>query len=156
MCYQYRMSIELEAAELRIALEWGYADLSEIIEWADKYVAQSETPNINIIELAFTKSRSEAIEKLNKLSKNLDMWSPIRLFFGRFLNVKMLNYPDASKLAKNLYMLTVYSDDCPEDMTAFYSHWDSIDLAKDRQILKSLDDAITEFILDMIAIARTV
>ena len=150
------MSIELEAAELRIALEWGYADLSEIIGWADKYVAQSEAPNINIIELAFTKSPSEAIEILNRISKNSDTWNPIRLFFGRFIDVKMLDYPDASKLAKHLFMLTIYSDDCPDDMTAFYSHWDNIDLAKDRQILKPLDDAITEFISDMRAIACTV
>jgi len=147
------MNIELEAAELALALEWGYTNLAEVVKWADEKIESDDTADINLIEISFTKNAPEALTLLRTFSKNADEWIVLRHFFNRFSSVESMSFSDSQKLAKHLFMKVIDADDFPKDMAVFFSHWDAIDLAKDGIIGKSADDAIREFLADMRALA---
>jgi len=143
------MDVNLKAGEFLIALEWGYASLDEVISWADHEISESENPKIEFIDLSLSKSNHEAITVLRGLSKGVDDWMVLRFFFNRFSKIEKLSVSDASKLARHLYMKCTYQDTCPEDLLIFSSHWDDIDLARDRIIALHVDDAINNFLADM-------
>jgi len=147
------MNIELEAAELALALEWGYATLAEATSWADEKISTSDNPKLDIIEVAFSKKSSDAIQHLNNLSKGIDEWVLIRVFLKRFRDIDILSYADASKLARFLFMQSVHQNDCPDDMIIFHHHSDNIDLAKQGDINCTTEEAIGEFLADVKAIA---
>lgn len=147
------MSTKLEAAELVYALEWGYATLDEVVSWADSKVEEDDDPDINLIEIAFSINASNALSLLHKISKGTDDWIALRHFFKRFSSIGLLSFSDSQKLSKHLFMKVAYADDFPDDMAVFLSHWDAIDLSKGRIIGQSVDDAITDFLDDMRALA---
>lgn len=147
------MSLKLEAAELAYALEWRYATLDEVVNWADSKIEADDNPDINLIEIAFSKNTSNALSLLRKISKDSDDWIAIRRFFRRFSSIELLSFSDSQKLSKHLFTKVAYTDDFPDDMAVFLSHWDAIDLAKGRITGKSVDDAIRDFLDDMRALA---
>lgn len=146
------MNIELEAAELLLAIESGRADLPEVIAWADKYILQSDDPKIEFIELSLVKKVDEASKRLREMSGNMNRWMVLRLFFKRFTDIKTLPPRDASQLARFLFHETIYTEKCPDDFIVFHSHWDDIDLAIDG-LKGTVDEAIQAFLTDIRTIA---
>lgn len=149
------MSIVLEAAELRFALEWGYADLPEAKKWADKKILESETANTEIIDLALANSRAQAISILGKLSNTVDNWRMLRQFFKRFLEIDKIDISKAKRLAEYLYMKSSYEENSPKDMDVFWTHWDRIDGAIEGWGSETLEQAIEMFVNDLKSIAKT-
>jgi len=136
-----------KAAEMAIAISWEYAELSDVIEWADEQISQSDAPDDRMIDLSLASSKGEAAGILRSISKGTDEWLNLSYFLNRFYLTKNLDSTEASKLAKQLYTLTVNSD-APEQFICFVSHWDAIDLAVDGMI-GDPDECIQIFLSDI-------
>lgn len=136
-----------KAAELAIALTWGYAALSEAVEWADKQILDTDVPDNTLFDLSLATGPNEAAGYLRVLSEGTDEWLNLAYFLCRFLTVESMQPNEASKLARHLYMLSQY-DDPPKPFEAFSSHWDAIDLAIDG-IYGDVDECIHSFLNDI-------
>lgn len=136
-----------KAAELAIALEWGYATLPEAIEWADEQISNTDVPHDALFDLSLADGPNEAAGYLRALSEGTDRWLNLACFLCRFHSVETMNPQDASELAKHLYMAT-QNHDPPEPFRAFASHWDAIDLARDGSY-GNVEDSITDFLTDI-------
>lgn len=147
------MNVQTKAAEFLIALEWGYASLSEITTWADDKIAASEDPEIDLIEIALCKTKPKAIERLRKVSEHSDEWLALRHFFNRFKDLETLSVTKASTLAKSLFFKSMYDNDCPSEFGVFESHWDAIDLARDGASRITVEQSISDFLADLKALA---
>ena len=137
----------IKAAELSLALSWGYAELPEVIEWADEQISQSDTPNETLFDLSLAKGTGEAAGFLRVISEGADKWLSLSYFLNRFYTAKSLDPGTASTLAKQLYDCTM-NDDAPEVFRSFASHWDAIDLAIDG-IAGSPEECIQDFLRDI-------
>jgi len=116
---------------------------------------QSDRPRIELIDLALVKSTHEAIILLKEISKNVNSWAALRLFFKRFTNIKTLSAKDASQLAGFLFNKSVYEEKCPDEFLVFHSHWDDIDLAVGGY-KGTVDGAIEAFLSDLRTIASAI
>ncbi|WP_085907765.1 hypothetical protein [Kiloniella majae] len=133
-----------KAAELAMALTWGYAALPEAIEWADEQILYTDAPDNTLFDLSLATGPNEAAGYLRALSEGTDEWLNLAYFLCRFHTAKTMNLKDASQLAKHLYMVTQYGDP-PEPFRAFTHHWDAIDLARDGYY----EDRIVSFLNDI-------
>lgn len=147
------MTIILEAAELKFALEQGFSDLSEAKAWADQKILDSEIANTDIIDLALARTTSEAISSLGNLSSRVEIWRVLRQFFKRFLSVKKIDLYSAQRLAEYLYYKTCYDENCPKDMKIFYHHYPRIDGAIEGWGQESKEEALELLLNDIKSIA---
>jgi hypothetical protein len=148
------MTVILEAAELKFALQRGYIDLSEVKAWADKHILESEIANADIIELTLSKTTAEAVSILGVLSCKVDQWRMLRQFFKRFLRVKIISQLTARDLSEYLYNITCYDKNCPKDMKVFYHHHRRIEGAIQGWGQESEQGAIQLFLNDIKSIAQ--
>lgn len=137
-----------KAGELSLALQWGYADLSEAVVWADIVIQGAHIIDDDIFSISLANESSTAISYLNNLSGSCDEWRVLRLFLKRFDGMTTLPIDRASSLAKYLYMKCIYDESSPKDMACFSDHWDAIDLAVDG-VLGDPIDAVSEFLADI-------
>jgi len=119
---------ENEACELALALSWGYASLSEVIEWADTQIVSDRQPSIQLIDLSLSHNVPDALSQLNAIADSADFWVAATNFLNRFCSLDVLPPFSALILAEHLYHLAIRVDS-PPHFTRFVSHWDSIDLA---------------------------
>jgi len=138
-----------KAGELALALEWGYAELAEAVDWADELIGASNEIDDDMISVSLSKNVSQAITHLNSISRNLNEWNILRLFLRRFENVITMPASSASKLARFLYLKARYDADAPADMACFTGYWDEIDLAVDGISADCPDKVINAFLEDI-------
>jgi len=115
---------------MALAISWGYANVSEAVEWADEQIALSRIPDHRLTEISLAKSVSEAVTPLNSLSKDVDIWVATTFFLRRFLSQNEMQPAEASKLAERLFYLAI-DKDAPEPFQRLAYYWDEIDLAVD-------------------------
>ena len=120
---------KLNAGALALALEWEFADLKEIIEWADKYILRSDAPELEIIDLSLSKNTMEAIRYLNIIKGPFDKWTILRKFFGRFKETHILSVKNACDLSWQLYKLIEFAEYVPKDLKQLTLYSDDFDLA---------------------------
>ena len=138
---------KLAAAEMAIALSWGYIDLSDVVAWADEQISDADVPDDSLISLSLSDGVGEAAGFLRALSADVDEWSSLSCFLRRFVDAEMMLPEEASKLAKHLYQVTAHSD-APDAFKPFASHWDDIDLAIDG-VVGSTATCIRNFLSDI-------
>ena len=137
-----------KAGELSLGLEWGHADLSEAIAWADAIIQDASIIDDDIFGISLAKEPYAAISYLNNISNTSDEWKVLRLFLKRFDGMTTLPFDRTSSLAKHLYMKCSYDKNAPADMACFSHHWDGIDLAVSG-VLGDPNVAVSEFLADV-------
>ncbi|WP_425074471.1 hypothetical protein [Sagittula sp. S175] len=138
---------QTEAAALALALDWGYADLSEATTWADAQILAAEVPDALLIDVALARTPGEAASLLRALSEGANRWQALAVFLRRFDTLTTMSPAEASALARDLYMLAAYEDP-PAAFRPFVTHWDAIDLARD-DVCGDLDTCIRAFLDDI-------
>ena len=139
---------KIQAGELAIAISRGFADLPEVISWADNQIAATDEPEILLIDLSLVQKNSDALHILNSLSKGADIWLINSCFLKRFSSLKSLPIDESLQLAKDLYLLSAYEEGTPSHFHNFISHWDAISLAADG-IYGDPEECIREFLKDV-------
>ena len=120
---------KLYAGSVCIAIEWGLADYSEAVGWADKFIESKSDPNIEVIDLSLSSSSSETTALLKLIQEPLDEWIVLKKFFSRFNTTKSLSDELALSLAKKLFFRLSEAQYVPEAFSNFWGYWDEIDLA---------------------------
>jgi len=138
---------EQAAAELALALEWGYVDLACVIDWADSTIVSSKTPDLRLFDLSLAGSPLDALSVLRDISINVDKWKTLSRFLRRFETVSIMSPQEASKLAERLYKYTAF-EDTPDQFRVFSSHWDKIDLAIDG-VFQDVENCVQCFLDDI-------
>ncbi len=134
------MDISDKALAILIGCEYAVYDWKQASNWADEIIKNSESPDINIIELALSTSKESTITYLNKLAKDGDASKASRIVLGyleKSLNSGFLTVEEVSKILYFMSQDEFEPDvDVGGDMSFF---WDGLDLARNGTIERSYD-----------------
>ena len=140
-------SLQEQAGELSLALEWGLVDLDSVVRWADENILEGEVVDTQLLDVSLAADPKSALTGLNYLAQGSDLWPSVASVLRRMLEIGDLSPEHASHLAKQIYFLAMHKD-APEAYSNLMHHWDYIDLAIDG-VLESPEQATKEFIRDV-------
>lgn len=146
-------SVQEQARELALALEWGLVDLAYVAQWADQKILDGEDVDASILSVSLSNDTKSALSGLNSLAKGSPFWPPVMFVVKRILEIDDLSPRHASKLARHLYFLGI-RDDAPSIYGSMMHHWDSIDLAIDG-VFGTPENATNEFLRDVSALVSS-
>ncbi len=95
------------ANALEMALIAGVADLREVVSWADREIEISDSPSIELIDLALSDRLPTALERLHKLPIKACEDSAVRIHFRFLFRAVRAGKVSHAKVASNLYWLAV-------------------------------------------------
>ena len=136
----------LEAAELRFALKHGMADLNEVIEWADALILKMDVGNNDIFDIAMSKTKYEAFTNLGKFSGKVDTFRILRRFSLRFLNIEVIKFSTALKIAEDTKLFFLSKEKLPADMEQIQKLYFILDYAPYGWSQNSKTDAVKTFL----------
>lgn len=140
-------SLQEQASELSLALEWGLVELDCVVRWADETILDGEDVDTHLLDVSLAVDTKSALVGLNYLAQGIDLWPSVASVLRRMLEIGDLSPKHTSHLAKQVYFLAMRND-APEAYSKLMHHWDYIDLAIDG-VLESPEHATKEFIRDV-------
>ena len=111
-----------------------------------------EVPDDDLTEVSLASSSAEAITALNSISAKVGEWEIISALLQRLAQKLSMQPREASQLAKRLYHVAMKKD-APDFLSAFFGHWDDIDLAIDG-VYGDVDSSVEAFLADLKEAAR--
>jgi hypothetical protein len=125
--------IRLEAECLACELEIALTSVSEVVDWADSWIARLDHPPHNLIEVATAGSRSvvDVVHLLREISLKPRDRETLRAVFRQY-GVKLRERPEMGRhIAKNLYHMVLDREWSSEDFRGeMYMFDDEYDLAR--------------------------
>lgn len=123
-------SLQEQARELSLALEWGLVDLNHVIRWADEKILECENIADELCDVSLATDVNTALTGLNELARGSGLWLSAARALRRILEIEDLSPRFASTIAMQVYRLGLRKD-APEAYISLMHHWDDIDLAID-------------------------
>ena len=133
-----------QANELAIALEWGLADLDEVVRRADSVMAANDEFEPNLIDISLATNLAEALAALNQFLPGPHSQSGLSSLFKRILAIEPLAPDQACRLAQRVFNLAS-SEGASDELSRLVGHWDYIQLAIDG-ILGDPEEEVAKFL----------
>lgn len=145
-------SLQEEARELSLALEWGLVDVDQVTRWADQRILNSEDVAAELCDVSLAIDAKSALTGLNGLSRDIALWPSATRALQRILDIEDLSPRFAATLAKHVFFLGIRKD-APEAYSNLMHHWDYIDLAINGAT-GTPEQATREFVQDVSALVE--
>lgn len=127
------MSLEVEAAELCVALQLGLVSSGQVVDWADNWILQEEVPKEPLLDVALMLNShpQDILGELRTLAGAFDTLEIIPKALRRAKKV-LSEQPELGRtLARGLYQIYVDEQyDVPEHLSAMSWFDDAFDLAR--------------------------
>lgn len=124
------MNSKEEAMGFSLALEIRAVEIVDVNSWADRYILEKDSPEIEIIDIAGCRDRNTIISNLNTFSVGANRKLALKRFFSLALSAIEKNMLSTSAVARKLFFLAT-SESAMGSYPEAFSFWDGIDLAKD-------------------------
>ena len=98
-------SLQEQASELSLALEWGLVDLGLVTRWADDIILKCDDVAAELCDVSLAADAKTALAGLNGLAQGSPFWPAAALALRRILEIEDLSPKFASSLAKQVYFL---------------------------------------------------
>jgi len=144
------VSLQEQASELSLALEWGLIDLADIIRWADEKILEDEDVSAELWDLSLATNAKSVSAVLAELARGSAFWPSVAGVLRRIASIEDLSPRLAATLAKRIYSLGLRTD-APEAYQNLMHHWYLFDAAFDGT-LNTPEVATNDFIKDVSAL----
>ena len=145
-------SLQTEALERYLSLDWGLVGLTEVKAWADARILTEQNPECHLHDISLAGNINDVFSGLEALSKGGDSSLALKSVFKRVLSIGEMTPVRASELARKILHLTI-DDNVPKEVYPLVHHWDEIELALDGT-LGDPASATEAFLSDLSALSR--
>ena len=147
------IGIKEKAEVYKLGLLIGYFSLEEFLRWIDETIEKEESPDIGLVEIAFSSSKDikDIISLIGEISGSNNLKTPVRILLGLmykdFLNKKI----SLNGITCKLYLLSLHLTEENIDEKIIYEFNTMEDyhfIYTNEQIRHKLDDLLNQYLND--------
>lgn len=145
--------IKEKAEVYKLGLLIGYFRLEEFFKWVDEAIEKEDSPDIGLIELAYSNNRSinDIISLIDEISGNYNFKIPIRILLGLMYKDFLDNKVSLNVMTNKLYSLSLHLTENNLDkniINEFNAMDDYHYIYTDNQVRQKLDNLLNQYLKD--------
>lgn len=145
--------IKEKAEVYKLGLLIGYFRLEEFLKWVDEAIEKEESPDIGLIELAYSNNRSinDIISLIDEISGNYNFKIPIRILLGLMYKDFLDNKVSLNVMTNKLYSLSLHLTENNLDkniINEFNAMDDYHYIYTDNQMRQKLNNLLNQYLKD--------
>lgn len=145
--------IKEKAEVYKLGLLIGYFRLEEFFKWVDEAIEKEDSPDIGLIELAYSNNRgiNDIISLIDEISVNYNFKIPIRILLGLMYKDFLDNKVSLNVMTNKLYSLSLHLTENNLDkniINEFNAMDDYHYIYTDNQVRQKLDNLLNQYLKD--------